>query len=133
MFLVKIQRRTKKEADWNAYAKENEAALAAFSEPPFLESKSYLLEDPPEHLDLVDGTIRWMPHPQRRTESDSQYLLRVVRDVRNNLFHGGKYAEPDGPVRELARNRRLIDSACEILEVCFRLGGRVQQMFDEAA
>ena len=42
------------------------------------------------------------------------YLFRVVKDVRNNLLHDGKFAE--GPAPELARDRQLIDHAIAVLE-----------------
>jgi hypothetical protein len=35
-------------------------------------------------------------------------MCSLIRTVRNNLFHGGKSADPFGPVLEAARNRQLI-------------------------
>ncbi len=39
---------------------------------------------------MSDRSMRWEKNSKSNGESDERYLLRLVRDVRNNLFHGGK-------------------------------------------
>jgi hypothetical protein len=132
-FVQSAPRTNQAEADWRKFAEAIAEALARVSEPTFLRARTYLLERPPQRLELVDGLLTWKPNrPRSRTEmSDSDYLLRIVRDVRNNLFHGGKYS--GGPVADLARDRKLIDSASAVLRACLALDERVQDLFNEAA
>jgi hypothetical protein len=77
---------------------------------------------------LGNGRIRWLPNPRRERENDARYLLRVVRDVRNNLFHGGKFQDDESA--ELARDRLLIDSAIIVLQVSADVDDSIRTFFD---
>ena len=78
------------EPDWNRYSDNIASGLAAIDDTAFVEQKGYLLSHPPERQ-VPDGhDVKWAPNPRRTDETDARYLLRVVRDVRNNLFHGGQ-------------------------------------------
>jgi hypothetical protein len=68
-------------------------------------------------------------------ETEVQYLLRLVRDVRNNLFHGGKYPESQGgPIDgNTLRNKRLLQACLTILDTCRSLDAKVGDLFAEAA
>jgi hypothetical protein len=75
-----------------------------------------------------------MPNDPQGTESDERYLLRLVRDVRNNLFHGGKYPAPTGPVDgEVLRNSKLLKACLTILDRCQSLHADVSRVFEEAS
>jgi hypothetical protein len=117
------------EADWNLYADTVSGPLAALAGAEYVAAREYLLNNPPRRQQLEGKAIRWEPNPRRDGETDGRYLLRVVRDVRNNLFHGGKYQ--DGPVAEPARDRRLVDSAISVLEACVDLEPRIRAVFEE--
>jgi len=117
------------DADWNQLADTVATRLAALDTPGYAAARDYLLANPPRRQCLENRQIRWRENPRRANESDARYLFRVIRDVRNNLFHGGKYQ--GGPVEELARDRQLIDSATTVLEACVNLEGRIRQVFDE--
>lgn len=60
-----------------------------------------------------------------------QTPLLLLRTVRNNLFHGGKY--PDGPVDEIPRNKAILGAALAVLEGCFELHPGVARRIEEAA
>ena len=117
------------EANWEEYADRVSESVAALSDATFVAAREALLNPPPMRQHLEGNRIRWRPNPRRPDETDTLYLLRVVRDVRNNLFHGGKYQ--DGPVEELARDRRLIDNATAVLEACVELEPRVRAAFED--
>lgn len=51
--------------------------------------------------------------------SDEQYVIELLKTVRNNLFHGGKY--PDGPVEEIARNREILRASLVVLAGFYHL------------
>ena len=64
--------------------------------------------------EMRGGQIGWHSNPPRQNERNADYLFRVVKDVRNNLFRGGNCSGVPAP--ELARDRELIDGAIAILE-----------------
>lgn len=131
---VRKGRQGEASADWAKYAASISDALAAQPQQTFTEAAHYLLSHPPKRLELVGEHLRWMANPKRTNEGGAEYLLRVVRDVRNNLFHGGKFPLPNGgPVLELARDRRLIDCASVVLTVCLHSNDEVERFFEEAA
>src|SRR5581483_9625047 len=69
---------------------------------------------------MENGSIRWKVRADQGT--DMQKSVRVITTVRNNLFHGGKYPIPNGPVDEPARNRQLIEASLKVLECYLLLG-----------
>lgn len=111
-FLVK--NRKDATADWDSYANEVRGRLAA-STSKALRDACVLLQDwSPRKQVVVSGTLGWESVAQGKGESEEAYVLRLVRVVRNNLFHGGKF--PSGPVPEVARNGQLITSCLVVLE-----------------
>lgn len=102
------------EPDWTAFAIAHEAQVAAVNDASFVTARNALLAAPPRRQELVGGQLQWRPNPRRATETDAAYLFRVIKDVRNNLFHGGKFA--GAPAPDLERDRELIDHATAILE-----------------
>jgi hypothetical protein len=64
-------------------------------------------------------------------ESDVEFLLRMVRCVRNNLFHGGKHTNEVHEDTE--GTEMLLKSSIAILEECLALSPNVKQAFDGAA
>ena len=121
------------EPDWIRYSDNIAPGLAALDDAAFVKQRDYLLSHPPQRQ-VPDGhDVKWEPNPRRNDETDSRYLLRVVRDVRNNLFNGGKYPHLDGLIAELARDRRVIYAAMTVLRMSLGLNGRVATIFGEAA
>lgn len=119
-------------ADWCGFARERlNARLASITDTEFTEARSYLLHEPPGKQIFVEAgrIVRWQANSQRSRECEGEYLLRLVKDVRNNLFHGGKY--PDGPVSNQARNKRLLQTCLTILEKCLALDADVKDFFEE--
>lgn len=121
---VRAGRFNQAEANWTAFATQYHQELASITSPRFQEARTFLLNDPARRQALVDQQIMWQPNPRRPNETcDADYLFRIVRDIRNNLFHGGKFAE--GSVPELSRDQCLIDSATTILESASNLDERI--------
>ena len=87
----------------------------------------------PLYYRRLAGVCQEVWNPRRCRETDAQYLLRVVRDVRNNLFHGGKYPASYGSVEEIARDGTLVDAATTVLERCLVLHDKVRAAFEEEA
>jgi hypothetical protein len=121
--------------DWSTFAKEKGNAL--FDGPQdneFIDARAFLFREPPKkqikRVTASGTSLGWQVNTHGSGESDAEYLLRLVRAVRNNLFHGGKY--PDAPVNgQRLRNSRLLQACLVILERCLALDARVKQFFEE--
>lgn len=106
--------------NWREFAEKVSVGLGDIKEGEFNSAKSYLLQHPPRRQVFRDNSIRWEANCKSNTESEGQYLLRLVRDVRNNLFHGGKYdreSVDDGSLR----NSELLNASLIILDQCLQL------------
>lgn len=108
--------------DWRRFARERGSSLLDDTmDKELRDAREFLLREPPKRQ-IVDGDghLRWRSNERRGGESDAEYLLRLVRDVRNNLFHGGKY--PHGAVSgQSLRNSKLLQACLTILEKCLWL------------
>lgn len=113
-------------ADWDKFADAYPNVLSTIDYPGYPAAREYLLGHPPLRL-MYEG-FSWQGNPQRESETEARYFLRIIRDVRNNLFHGGKYQA--GPMNELARDRKLIDSAITALLACITLDPEIRFAFE---
>jgi hypothetical protein len=123
-------------ADWDKFGVDVlDPQFANGNSPEFTQAKEYLLQSPPrkQAVSKADQSMKWVENPRRPKESDGQYLLRLVRDVRNNLFHGGKYpVTGGGPVDgQRLRNAKLLRACMEVLDHCCSLDGNVNHVFEE--
>ena len=122
--------------DWPKFADKVDASLASITDADFIAAKSFLLHRPPQkQMFVAPNRMRWEPNSRKVGESETEYLLRLVRDVRNNLFHGGKYPSADGgPVDGKAlRNSNLLEACLTILDKCRSQNANVETRFAEAA
>jgi hypothetical protein len=65
------------------------------------------------------GRLVWKDVRKDLGESEEAFVLRLVRTIRNNLFHGGKY--PDGAVQQVERERRILRAGLEVIAACYEL------------
>ena len=99
------------EADWSKFGKYIEPKTE-FTE--ITEAKKYLLERPPRKRILENGKLSW--EAMNNLNNDVGSLIRIIKAVRNNLFHGGKYPNPVGPVKDLSRDKELIEHSITVLK-----------------
>ena len=119
------------EADWDRYSTCLRGRFAVLGSLTFTDACAYLEQESPRQQ-VVDGTrLTWKACLRGNGESEESYVLRMVRTVRNNLFHGGKYPDPSGPVQEVARDRRLLGACITVLEECLRSSPEVRCAFEE--
>lgn len=122
--------------DWDRFADTLNGQLAALKDRDFINAKLYLLKEPPKKQMFTKSNkgVRWEENSKRSTETDERYLLRLVRDVRNNLFHGGKYPSTSTapPTGEALRNSKLLEACLTILDKCRALNADVGTFFEEA-
>ncbi|HNT86793.1 MAG TPA: hypothetical protein PKL84_02915, partial [Candidatus Hydrogenedentes bacterium] len=85
----------------------------------------------PRRQVVRDGRLAWEQIGRGNAECEEEFVLRLVRTARNNLFHGGKY--PDGPIDEVARDKAILRAALGVLDGCYRLHPGVARWVREAA
>jgi hypothetical protein len=114
-------------ADWTTYELELRGQFAKIQDQEFLEACAYITLEAPKKQVVEDGRLGWEPaNPHEFKERD---VLILLRRVRNNLFHGGKY--PSGPVPDQARNNNAIRSCLVVLDACLGLSPNVAAAFNE--
>ncbi len=103
--------------DWTKFIKENHKGYK-------INPKEYIFTNPPNTQNCVDGKIIW-EETLRGNKSNLDWTVKLIKTVRNNLFHGGKY--PIDPERDIP----LIMSALNILQFIVSLDERVEEKFHE--
>jgi hypothetical protein len=117
--------------DWEAYADTLRESFSKVNDEGFKRACAYLKGQPPEKQVVIQHKLDWEATTQESGESEERYVLRLVRTVRNNLFHGGKYPYTFGPTKNDDRNRRLLKTGRVILELCFSLSADLRRIFFE--
>jgi len=116
--------------DWESFAVSLRGTFRTDTNAELGRASEYILDSPPWKQVITHDSIAWETPVRPDYESDIEFLLRMVRCVRNNLFHGGKY---DIEVHEdTKRTELLLKSSLTILNQCLVLAPRVKQFFDEA-
>lgn len=107
---------------WDRFADACQADFFATLDRETRESAAYFEDSPPKTQKLgEDGRVRWVTTPTQR--DNLTWLLRMVRAVRNNLFHGSKY-----PI-EPARDEKLLMHAERVLLKCLEHHDAVADCF----
>lgn len=93
------------------------------------EAIRYLSDYPPRVQNYIDGNLAWRDRVFEANLSLINRLSLSIRDVRNNLFHGGKF---NGNYQEdVSRNSILLTSAIVILNFWLDLNELVRRNFLE--
>ncbi len=113
---------------WDRFANHIHEQLIAANDKSLNKARIYLLEEPPRKQVLIDGELKFSDQTIDTNQCSTQQLLKMVRTIRNNLFHGGKYC-PDGEI-EAGRNQRLIEASLEVLSNCCHLHDKVSASYE---
>ena len=81
----------------------------------------YLLTNPPKKQVLKNNTLQFSDADQN--QSRAHQVLMMVRRVRNNLFHGGKFLPV--PTGDPDRDRLLVQHSLTVLRTCMSLHRQV--------
>lgn len=100
--------------DWDKFANSLRGKFPEVTDADFAAAVRLLDTKPPDKQVLVNDTLEWADSVRGPGESLESWVMRMVRMVRNNLFHGGKYGTKDQP--ELARNASLLKACLVILD-----------------
>ena len=78
------------EPDWDTYANGLRGKFQSVDDPGFSYAVKVLVNAPPRKQILSKSSLDWKATIVGIGEQHENYVLRLVRIVRNNLFHGGK-------------------------------------------
>lgn len=81
------------------------------------EDVAYLLDNPPQKQIVQNGYLDWKPLERGTGEDETAWVIRLMKTVRNNLFHGGKIAY--GMMDDPARDPKLVRGALEVLDAVY--------------
>ncbi|MCU7931447.1 MAG: hypothetical protein KZQ90_11650 [Candidatus Thiodiazotropha sp. (ex Codakia rugifera)] len=90
--------------------------------------ETLLLEKPPKKQIYTNDNISWVDFDFTTTSSDLEKLTLVLRTMRNNLFHGGKYGLKEEDVSD--RIHFLLPHGIHTLERMVKLDNNVKIHFD---
>lgn len=115
--------------DWKTFATmNNEGFLTNINittNQQLLDAFNYIFENPPGKLKFISGNLRWVKHsPKDRTLIE---LLSMVKNVRNNLFHGSKRLN----ISEQSKDYKLIEYSLNILHECLEIDENIRVKFLE--
>jgi hypothetical protein len=106
--------------DWEIFARKIEKRFNPKSSPEIEEAVKYLFEKPPKRQ-VVHGTLGWQERTRPAGKTDCEWLSLIIRAVRNNLFHGGKF------IYERPRDTLLIQHSLTILEAWAKADYRIKR------
>lgn len=116
------------EPNWDRFANDIDAEFKAIDNPSLTEAVKFILSEPPRKQILGDDGVQFVDQTIDCNQRTTQQALLMVRTVRNNLFHGGKYL-PDGEIDE-GRNKRLVEASLLILNACCKLHQEVRNSYE---
>jgi hypothetical protein len=116
------------EPAWDTFANDIDDAFFKVLDPEVVLARNYLLAHPPTKQTLAGNRVAFTDQTINTSQKQTQQLLLMVRKVRNNLFHGGKYL-PQGE-QETGRNHLLVQYALTVLLTCSKLDQEVCNSFE---
>lgn len=116
--------------DWDRFAYDLRKIFNPQANEELKIACEYYLMFPPQKQILETGVLSWC-HSLPNTASKIETILLLIRRVRNNLFHGGKYNIQAAD--ETERNEFLLKAALCILKETMRLIPDVRRSYEMAA
>lgn len=117
--------------DWDRFAVSLRDSFSSDKTEELSEACEYIELSPPFRQVIINNDIFWETPIRPEEEKQIEFLLRMIRCIRNNLFHGGEYNNL-GIQEATERIERLLKSSLIILKECLALSSIVRNAFDEA-
>ncbi|MYH31831.1 MAG: hypothetical protein F4137_24010 [Acidobacteria bacterium] len=113
--------------DWTQFAQSVRDVLNHPADTELQEAIEYILGHPPQKQIIRDETLGWREALPRTTPGDrADLVLVLVRRVRNNLFHGGKFSTQwFDPIR----SEMLLRHSLTILRGCLEASPAVNSAY----
>ena len=118
------------EPDWNGFISNVAPNFKQNENSSLEEACKFYLDNPPRKQVLLNNELAWKTQSQQDNESEEAFILRMVKTVRNNLFHGGKHNA--GLHEDSERVTLLLTHALEILLYVSGLEDDVSVCFKDA-
>lgn len=115
-------------ADWDKFVLKTNDRYCSFVYENCIEEISYLKQNRPKKQYSYSGCITWKENPTPEIYSYKD-LIDDIKQIRNNLFHGGKYFQT--PLEEPSRNSMLLSICIRILECCLEIDDNLLRIFLE--
>ncbi len=105
--------------DWMKFASSLKEDFNPNKSNDLQDAVAYLDTYPPKKQVLAGKVLSWQDNVKQDNEPTLIWMIRLIKTVRNNLFHGGKFSY--GEIRDPSRNALLLESALTILYECLDL------------
>lgn len=115
---------------WDKYAQSIKEIFDKTKNDNLLEAIDFFLINPPWKQVLINGAMDWDASLPENVLSEIEKVLILIRRVRNNLFHGGKFNFDIPGDKE--RTINLLSYSIAILKECLQLSPDVKYNFDHA-
>ena len=106
-------------ASWDTFANDIDEIFLSVDNLKLKQAIKYLLENPPKKQVLENGELLFKESEIDNNQKKTQQVLLMVRRVRNNLFHGGKYGVNND------RDEKLIEYSLKVLTECVKIKSNV--------
>lgn len=117
----------KVEPNWDRFISDIRIDFDKTKSPELETAVDFIIENPPRIQSLSDNGLIWIDRAFQENTPDLNKLSLHIRDIRNNLFHGGKF---NGVYqRDISRNYNLINSAMIVLNELVVLNDAVLRDF----
>lgn len=114
-------------ADWDRFV--GSILFDSDATPELKSAVDYILQHPPKVQGIQQNHIVWNDRVFSQNVADVLKLRYHISDIRNNLFHGGKFNGTFEP--ENSRNYQLVSGALVILNNWLTLNQNVHQHFSQ--
>lgn len=115
------------EPNWDRFISDVRSDFDKSKTNKLQEASDFLLNNPPRKQTLVNNSLSWTDRVFQNNEPEINRLSLHIRDIRNNLFHGGKF---NGVYQQdISRNYKLINSALIVLNELIGLNQEVETAF----
>lgn len=119
----------KVEANWDLFISNIRSSFDPEKNDEIRNAVTYLLTHPPKIQVRHNHALAWQDRHHPDNTPDINRLCQAIRDIRNNLMHGGKFHGHFEP--EVSRNFILLNSSLIILNEWIDLSEPVKQLFHE--
>jgi hypothetical protein len=117
--------------DWDRFVREEiDGRLVTTTGTPLEQAINYFTDNPPLMQVLADNTLSWSSTAPDPDISLTIFLSEMIRRVRNNLFHGGKFSQQHH--EEVDRTTRLLQYSLVILGEFLALSPQVKEAYEDA-
>lgn len=116
-------------ANWDVFIASISPNFNKDKNPQLSQAVDYLIQNAPRIQMIVNGQLGWRDRIFTPNNQEINKLSLSIRDIRNNLFHGGKF---NGNYQaDISRNYILLKNAIIILNDWLNLSNQVRDNFLE--